>query len=204
MGVESMNDIRTTMRTVILASTSPYRRQLLERLGLRFQTADPAVDETPIPGELPEALARRLAHAKAAAVARAYPQALIIGSDQVAVVAGEILGKPGGHEQAVRQLQRLSGRSVDFLTALCLLNSATRRVQHALVPATVVFRHLNDAQIDHYLSREPAYNCAGGFKSEGLGIGLLEKISSDDPTALIGLPLISLTSMLAQEGVQII
>jgi len=195
---------------IVLASTSPFRRQLLERLGLPFSIADPQVDETALAGEAPQALASRLAQAKAhaaltseiSAVTTAEP-VLIIGSDQVAVLDGQILGKPGGHGQAVSQLQRLSGRTAHFHTALCVLNGASRRTQLELITSTVVFRRLTDAQIDAYLAREPAYNCAGSFKSEGLGIALLEKISSDDPTALIGLPLISLVKMLALEGVSI-
>lgn len=195
---------------IVLASTSPFRRQLLERLGLPFSVIDPQVDETALRGEAPQALASRLAQAKAHAVLTSetltVPEAesvLIIGSDQVVVLDDQILGKPGGHGQAVSQLQRLSGRTAYFHTALCVLNSATRRTQLDLVTSTVLFRRLTDAQIGAYLAREPAYNCAGSFKSEGLGITLLDKITSDDPTALIGLPLISLVKMLAHEGVAI-
>ena len=198
------------MQQLILASTSLFRKQLLTRLGLPFSVVDPQVDETAVAGEAPQALVSRLAQAKAHAVLTSEISAmtvaepvLIIGSDQVAVVDGQILGKPGGHEQAVRQLQQLSGRTAHFHTALCVLSSANRRIQLELVTSTVVFRRLTDAQIDAYLAREPAYNCAGSFKSEGLGIALLDKISSDDPTALIGLPLISLVKMLVLEGVSI-
>lgn len=195
---------------LVLASTSPFRRQLLERLGLPFSIVDPQVDETALAGEAPQALASRLAQAKAHAVLTTEASAvtitapvLIIGSDQVAVLDGQILGKPGGHEQAVLQLQCLSGRTAHFHTALCVLNGTSQRAQLDLVTSTVVFRRLTDTQIDAYLAHEPAYNSAGSFKSEGLGIALLDKISSDDPTALIGLPLISLVKMLALEGVSI-
>ncbi len=192
------------MQSIILASTSPFRRQLLERLDLPFRTASPDVDETALPDESPEALVRRLAEAKARAVMSIYPTALIIGSDQVALLHGEVLGKPGAHEQAVKQLQRLSGQAAQFLTALCLLNSVTGTLQTEVVSTHVVFRRLSNTQIEHYLEREPAYQCAGSFKSEGLGISLLDKINSDDPTALIGLPLIRLAQMLEREGVAIL
>lgn len=191
-------------QTLILASTSPYRRELLARLGLPFTVANPQTDETPLPGEAPEALALRLAEAKARAVAAAHPDALIIGSDQVATVDGEIYGKPGDHARAVAQLRRLSGRTVNFFTALCLFNAATGEAEVRGVPTLVAFRHLTDAEIDNYLRREPAYNCAGSAKSEGLGIALLERMTGDDPNALVGLPLIALCDMLRRQGVAIL
>ena len=186
--------------TLVLASTSPYRRELLSRLGLPFSVASPDTDESPRPGEAAEALALRLAETKARAVAPAYPQALIIGSDQVAIANGKIYGKPGTHERAVAQLQELSGQSVNFYTALCLYDSRNDSRQICGVPTLVKFRSLSDSEIEHYLAREPAYNCAGSAKSEGLGIALLDSLSGDDPNALVGLPLIALCAMLLQVG----
>ncbi|MCL4315926.1 MAG: Maf family nucleotide pyrophosphatase [Gammaproteobacteria bacterium] len=192
------------MKSLILASTSPARKLLLERLGLAFQVAPSRVDETPLPGESPLAMVQRLARAKAEAVARAHAASLIIGADQVGVVAGEILGKPADHADAVRQLQRASGNSVTFLTALCLLNSATKNIQLETVPYSVTFRALTDEQIENYLRLEQPYHCALSFKSEGLGVALCEKYAGDDPTALIGLPLIRLVRMLEREGLHLI
>lgn len=186
--------------TLVLASTSPYRRELLSRLGLPFSVASPDTDESPLPGEAAETLALRLAEAKARAVAPAYPQALIIGSDQVAIANGKIYGKPGTHERAVAQLQELSGQSVNFYTALCLYDSRNGSRQICGVPTQVKFRSLSNSEIEHYLAREPAYNCAGSAKSEGLGIALLDSLSGDDPNALVGLPLIALCAMLRQAG----
>lgn len=186
--------------TLVLASTSPYRRELLSRLGLPFSVASPDTDESPLPGETAEALALRLAEAKARAVAPAYPQALIIGSDQVAIANGKIYGKPGTHERAVAQLQELSGQSVNFYTALCLYDSRNDSRQICGVPTQVKFRSLSNSEIENYLAREPAYNCAGSAKSEGLGIALLDSLSGDDPNALVGLPLIALCAMLRQAG----
>ena len=186
--------------TLVLASTSPYRRELLSRLGLPFSVASPDTDESPRPGEAAETLALRLAEAKARAVAPAYPQALIIGSDQVAIANGKIYGKPGTHERAVAQLQELSGQSVNFYTALCLYDSRNGSRQICGVPTQVKFRSLSNSEIEHYLAREPAYNCAGSAKSEGLGIALLDSLSGDDPNALVGLPLIALCAMLRQVG----
>ena len=186
--------------TLVLASTSPYRRELLSRLGLPFSVASPDADESPLPGEAAEALALRLAEAKARAVAPAYPQALIIGSDQVAIANGKIYGKPGTHERAVAQLQELSGQSVNFYTALCLYDSRNDSRQICGVPTQVKFRSLSNSEIENYLAREPAYNCAGSAKSEGLGIALLDSLSGDDPNALVGLPLIALCAMLRQVG----
>ncbi len=192
------------MRPLVLASTSPYRRALLERLRLTFVTARPEVDETDRPGESAPDLVRRLAEAKARAVAQGHGSALIIGSDQVAVLDGRVLGKPGSHERAVEQLSRSAGRRVDFLTGLCLLNAATGRAQVDVVPYSVDFRPLSTAEIEHYLRRERPYNAAGSFKSEGLGIALFEHMEGADPTALVGLPLIRLVAMLAAEGVDVL
>jgi septum formation protein len=188
------------MPRLILASTSPYRKELLERLGLPFDTVAPWVNEERHPGEAPRDLVLRLAEAKARAVAVEHPEALIIGSDQVAVNNGDILGKPGTHERATAQLKRASGRRVTFLTGLCLLSSATGHCQVDLARFTVYFRTLTDAQIESYLRREQPYSCAGSFTSEGLGIALFERMEGDDPTALIGLPLIRLVQMLEQAG----
>ena len=191
-------------RTLVLASTSPYRRELLERLGLPFETANPQTDESPLAGETPEALALRLAEAKARAVIASYPDALIIGSDQVAVMNDQVFGKPGDHARAVQQLQRLSGKTVNFFTGLCLLDSRTGQAQLKGVPTLVTFRTLRDEEIENYLRREQPYNCAGAAKSEGLGIALLKKLEGEDPNALIGLPLIALCDMLRTAGVRIL
>jgi len=192
------------MRDLVLASTSPFRRELLERLGLPFHTAAPAVDEQRLPDEDAVALVTRLAHAKAQAVASTWPEALIIGSDQVALNGDEILGKPGDHATAVRQLQAASGRAITFHTGLCLLNAATGHSQVIDAPYRVWFRDLSDSQIEHYLQREQPYNCAGSFKSEGLGIALFDQLEGEDPNALIGLPLIRLIRMLEAEGVAVL
>jgi septum formation protein len=184
---------------LILASTSRYRKDLLSRLGLAFESAAPEVDETPLDSEQPTDTARRLALAKAQAVRTRFPGALIIGSDQVAVCDGVRLDKPLTHEVAVQQLSHVSGRSVTFYSAVVLLNASSGRIQSRLVPTTVKFRRLDDAEIERYLRREPAYDCAGSAKSEGLGISLVESIESGDPTALVGLPLIALSNMLREE-----
>lgn len=191
-------------RRLILASASVYRRDLLKRLRLPFDVVAPNVDETPLPGELAERTALRLAEVKARAVAQLRQDALIIGSDQVAVLDGEKLDKPGSHAKAVRQLNAMRGKNVVFHTALCLYDCASNRVQVANVPTTVVFRDISDAQIERYLASERPYDCAGSAKIEGLGIALVERVVSDDPTALIGLPLIQLISMLRNEGVEVI
>jgi len=192
------------VQALILGSSSPYRRELLERLGLPFQCHSPQVDESPLADESPDALVARLAKLKAEAVARQYPDALVIGSDQVAELDGRILGKPGGHEQAIMQLRAASGRSVRFHTGLCLLNARTGRAQIHTVPFTVAFRTLDSAMIEDYLRREQPYGCAGSFKSEGLGIALFEAMEGDDPSSLVGLPLITLVSMLREEGVAVL
>lgn len=187
-------------RPVVLGSTSRYRRELLQRLNLPFEVAAPAVDETPQPGETPRALALRLALAKARAVAEQHPGSIVIGSDQVADLDGEPLGKPGHHARAVQQLQQMRGRTVVFQTAVAVVCSATGFEQVDLAPVEVRFRALNDGEIERYLRAEQPYDCAGSAKSEGLGIALLEAIHSDDPTALIGLPLIRTCRMLRAAG----
>jgi septum formation protein len=186
---------------LVLASTSPYRLEILKKLPLSFETDSPHVDENPLPNESPEQLVKRLAEAKARAVAQRHPQSLIIGSDQVAVLNGEILGKPGTHDNAMAQLRKTSGQQVIFKTGLCLLNSASGAAQVTCVPFTVQFRTLSDQQIERYLQHERPYNCAGSFKSEGLGITLFERLVGDDPNTLIGLPLIELVRMLEKEGI---
>ena len=191
-------------RRLILASTSPFRRELLARLGLPFATQAPDADESHRPGEDAPALVARLAELKARAVARHEPGALIVGSDQAAVLDGKIIGKPGDHERATAQLQRASGRAVTFYTGLCLLDSASGQRQTAVDVFKVVFRRLAPEMIESYLRREQPYHCAGSFKSEGLGIALFERLEGDDPTSLIGLPLIRLTRMLEAAGVAVL
>lgn len=186
------------MPTLILASTSAYRRELLARLRLPFDTRRPEVDETPSHGEAPQALARRLARTKAAAVASQSPCAWVIGSDQVAEFDGVPLGKPGGRAPAIAQLQAMSGRSVRFHTAVCLCRDGTRREAADLT--LVRFRHLDAAEIDRYVDAERPFDCAGSFKAEGLGIALFEAIESHDPTALIGLPLVATARLLREAG----
>lgn len=188
---------------LILASSSPYRRELLERLRIPFDVVVPAIDETPLEGELPEETAVRLAQAKARAVAAEQPtgeRALIIGSDQVATYDGHQIGKPGTHEKALAQLQAMRGREVLFHSALCLLDSTSDDAETVDIITKVRFRDLPDAALDAYLRAETPYDCAGSAKAEGLGIALLDAIESDDPTALIGLPLIALTRMLLAAG----
>ncbi len=191
-------------KQLVLASTSPYRRELLGRLGLPFEVANPQTDETPLPGETPTATALRLSEAKARAVARLYPEALIIGSDQVAVMDGRVFSKPGTHARAVEQLRTLSGKTVNFFTGLCVLNAKTGEAEVRGIPTLVGFRNLDDAEIENYLRREPAYNCAGSAKSEGLGIALLSRIHGDDPNALVGLPLIALCDLLRKHGMTVL
>ena len=185
----------------MLASTSPYRRELLGRLGLPFTSARPDADESALPGESAEALVARLAESKARSVARHHPEALVIGSDQVAVLDGEIIGKPGTPERAREQLARTSGRSVRFLTGLCLLDTASGESQVLVEPFTVHFRELDAASIARYVAAEQPYDCAGSFKSEGLGITLFARLEGDDPNSLIGLPLIRLVDLLAESGI---
>jgi septum formation protein len=188
---------------LVLASTSIYRRELLSRLRMAFETFPPHVDESPLPGESPEATALRLAQAKAHAAAERYPNALIVGSDQVAELDGVRLDKPGTRALAQAQLERASGREVVFHTAVALLLAATGSVQAKVIPTHVRFRSLSPARIAAYLDKEQPYDCAGSAKSEGLGIALLEEIRGDDPTALIGLPLIALVSLLQSAGVSV-
>ncbi|MEY6433517.1 Maf family protein [Thioalkalicoccus limnaeus] len=192
------------MPPLLLASSSPYRRDLLARLGLPFTAMSPDIDETRRADEDAHSLVLRLSEAKARALARDHPQALIIGSDQVACVEDQILGKPGGHEQAIAQLERLSGRTVEFLTGLCVISGADGPARCVCEPFRVRFRRLTRAQITAYVERERPYDCAGSFKSEGLGIALFERLSGDDPTALIGLPLIRLVELLGDAGVDVL
>jgi len=187
-------------RRLILASSSPYRRALLERLHLSFEVIVPGIDETPLPGETPAQTALRLAEAKAREVARNAPEALIIGSDQVATLDGLQIGKPGNHAAALTQLQMMRGREVEFHSALCLYDGLTLSTQTADVITHVTFRDLPDAELDAYLHTEQPYDVAGSAKSEALGIALLSAMRSDDPTALVGLPLITLTGMLQHVG----
>ena len=189
---------------LVLASTSRYRRELLLRLQWPFDVAAPAIDEATLPGERPADTALRLAEAKARAVAVIRTNALVIGSDQVADCDGVAVGKPTGHEDAVRMLSSLSGRTIVFHTGLALLNARTGRVQRECIDVSSTFRLLTLAQIEAYLQREQPYDCAGAVKSEALGIALFERIVSDDPTALIGLPLIALTRMLRGEGIDVL
>ncbi len=191
-------------RPVILASTSRYRRELLTRLRLPFEVQSPEVDETPLPGETPHALAIRLALEKADAVAARFPGAVVIGSDQVADLGGEALGKPGDHQRATAQLRRMRGQTLIFQTAVAVVCRATGFVQRDIAPVRVVFRDLSDAAIEQYLLAEQPYDCAGSAKSEGLGIALLDAIDSDDPTALVGLPLIRTCRMLRAAGVELL
>jgi len=186
---------------LILASTSRYRRELLERLRLPFSVVSPQVDETPHEGESPAALAMRLADAKAAAVAALHPQAVVIGSDQVAELDGVPIGKPGSHPRAVEQLRAMRGRSVTFHTAVAVRRADTGYAGAALAPVRVHFRALTDAEIEHYLRTEQPYDCAGSAKCETLGIALLDAIESDDPTALVGLPLIRTSALLRAAGI---
>lgn len=192
-----------TARALVLGSTSVYRRELLDRLRLQFTTEAPHVDETPRPGETPEQIARRLAAAKAEAVAQRHRAAIVIGSDQVADLDGEPLGKPGNHANAVAQLRRMSGRTVIFHTAVSVVCQETGFAQHDLAPVRVRFHALDDAEIEAYLQAEKPYDCAGSARSEGLGIALLDAIESDDPTALVGLPLIRTCRMLRAAGLRI-
>lgn len=191
-------------RPLVLGSSSPYRSELLARLKLPFQTAAPHVDEMAAAGEPPLQLARRLALAKAHAVAAQFPQAVVIGSDQVADLDGQPLGKPGTHERAVAQLRQMSGRTVIFQTAVAVVCAATGFEQLDVAPVKVTFRRLTDAEIETYLQAERPYDCAGSARSEGLGVALLDAIESDDPTALVGLPLIRTCRMIRAAGVKVL
>jgi septum formation protein len=191
-------------RALVLGSTSPYRRELLARLRIPFVTASPEVDETPHIGETPQQLALRLALAKARAVALQFPQAVVIGSDQVADLDGEPLGKPGQHDRAVAQLRRMRGQLVIFQTAVSVVCLASQFEETQLAQVKVRFRDLSDAEIEAYLRAEEPYDCAGSAKSEGLGIALLDSIDNDDPTALVGLPLIRTCQMIRAAGIRIL
>jgi septum formation protein len=195
---------QTPFPRLILGSSSVYRKELLSRLGIPFEVAVPDIDESPLAGEAPETTALRLAQAKAAAIAAKHPGALVIGSDQVATLDGEQIGKPGTHENALKQLQTMRGKRVIFHTALCLLDGRKNgkdAIQFENVQTFVTFRDLPDAELDAYLKIEQPYDCAGSARNEAMGIAILEKIESDDPTALTGLPLIALTTMLRKAGV---
>jgi septum formation protein len=191
-------------QTLILASSSDYRRQLLQKLLIPFNSISPKIDETALTGEKPHQTALRLAQEKAKKIGAEYPHALVIGCDQVATLDGVELGKPGNHQNATKQLQLMRGREVTFHSALCLYNAATGNMQADVVPYLVRFRQLSDAQIDNYLNKEQPYQCAGSAKSEGLGIALMERMIGEDPNALIGLPLIKLITMLQNEGIGVI
>ena len=199
-----MSDLHTATPTLILGSTSRYRHELLSRLRVPFDVVAPDVDETPHPQETPLALARRLALAKAHAVAQQHPYAVVIGSDQVADLNGEPLGKPGTHARAVQQLQRMRGQTVIFQTAVAVVCLKTQFEQLDVAQVKVRFRDLSDAEIEAYLRAEEPYDCAGSAKSEGLGIALLDAIDNDDPTALIGLPLIRTARMLRAAGIDLL
>lgn len=189
---------------LILASSSPFRRELLTRLQVPFSWLSPDVDETPLANELPQETALRLAQVKARKIGESHANALIIGCDQVATLDNQQLGKPLTHENATRQLRLMRGREVIFHSALCLYNPATKSMQAEVVPYIVKFRNLSDAQIENYLNKEQPYHCAGSAKSEGLGIAIIERMTGDDPNALIGLPLIALINMLQNEGFAVI
>lgn len=188
---------------LVLASTSPYRRELLSRLQLPFATCAPDIDESALPEESPQATAERLSLLKARAVSDRFPDALIIGSDQVACQGSMRFGKPGSKDKAIAQLRMMSGKSIVFHTGLCLLNSGSSAYQLTSVATNVEFRPLTDPEIQRYLDKEDALNCAGSARAEGLGIALLERLSGDDPNALIGLPLIALSRMLRAEGISL-
>ncbi len=191
-------------RRLLLASGSRYRRELLERLGLQFEAASPQCDETPLPRETAPETASRLSLLKARSLQKRFPDALIIGSDQVASSAGERLGKPGDHATAARQLRSLSGKSADFHTAVALLDARNDQVQLRVVPCRVLFRKLTEKKIEAYLRREQPFDCAASAKAEGLGIALIERIETEDPSSLIGLPLIALSEMLERAGLPVV
>ena len=189
---------------LILASSSPYRKELLQRLFLDFEVFSPDIDESQLADERPDQTALRLAQLKAKKIAETHPDAIIIGCDQVATLDGMQLGKPGNHENAIKQLRMMRGKQVTFHSALCLYNAQTQHMQAEVVPYIVEFRNLSDTQIDRYLSIEKPYNCAGSAKSEGLGIALISAMHGEDPNALIGLPLIKLITMLTAENIHVI
>ncbi|MGZ5009039.1 MAG: Maf family protein [Methylobacter sp.] len=194
----------TTAIKLVLASSSPYRRELLKKLGLSFDTASPDIDETPLPDEAPTQTAMRLSLQKAAALAAEFPQHLIIGSDQVAILAGKPLNKPGSRENAIAQLAAASGKTVHFYTGVCVYDSRNGQHRVDYDHCAVTFRVLSREQIERYIDLDRPFNCAGGFKAESLGIALFERIAGDDPNALIGLPLIKLIGLLEGFGVKVI
>ncbi len=195
--------MKETIINLILASSSPYRRSLLQRLEIPFESESPDVDESELEGETPTDLVLRLAEIKAAAIAPAFPESLIIGSDQVAIADDEILSKPGNHENAITQLKKVSGKSIVFLTGLCVINTANNNIQKDCIRYTVHFRDLTEDEIERYLLQEKPYDCVGSFKSEAYGVSLMQRMEGDDPTSLIGLPLIRLSEMLRNEGLNI-
>jgi MAF protein len=192
------------MQQLVLGSSSPFRAELMHKLGLSFVQASPDIDESAHDNETPTALVERLAKQKALAIADTHPEALIIGSDQVAVIDNEILGKPGNHQNAMTQLKKASGKDVTFLTGLALYNAKSKKMQSLVEPFSVHFRALTEQQIDYYLKKEQPYQCAGSFKSEGFGISLFSKLVGDDPNTLIGLPLIRLIELLENEDIDVL
>lgn len=192
------------MARLVLGSSSPYRKALLEKLDLSFDCDSPDIDETPLKNEHPKDMVARLAKAKADAIAVRHPQAIIIASDQCATLDGKIIGKPGNHENAIEQLKQASGRTVTFYTSLCVFNASINQYEETVEPFYVYFRELSDQQIDNYLKKEEPYNCAGSFKSEGLGISLFDRLEGNDPNTLIGLPLIQLIKMLEKFNLNVI
>jgi len=192
------------MARLVLGSSSPFRKALLEKLDLSFDCDSPDIDETPLKNEHPRDMVVRLAKEKANAIAERHPQAIIIASDQCATLDGQIIGKPGNHDAAVEQLTNASGRAVTFYTSLCVYNAGTNQYQETVEPFYVYFRELSESQIENYLKKEEPYNCAGSFKSEGLGISLFERLEGNDPNTLIGLPLIQLIKMLEKFHINVI
>lgn len=192
------------MKSLVLGSSSPFRKALLEKLGLDFETDSPDIDETPLKNESPEDMVARLAKLKALAIAERHPNSIIISSDQCATLDGAIIGKPGEHEAAVEQLTNASGRAVTFYTSLCVMDTSSEKMEELVEPFHVYFRELSETQIENYLRKEEPYNCAGSFKSEGLGIALFERLEGKDPNTIVGLPLIELITMLRKFGIDVI
>ena len=192
------------MKSLVLGSSSPFRKALLEKLGLEFETDSPDIDETPLKNESPEDMVARLAKLKALAIAERHPNSIIISSDQCATLDGAIIGKPGEHEAAVEQLTNASDRAVTFYTSLCVMDTSSEQMEELVEPFHVYFRELSETQIENYLRKEEPYNCAGSFKSEGLGIALFERLEGKDPNTLVGLPLIELITMLRKFGIDVI
>jgi len=192
------------MKSLVLGSSSPFRKALLEKLDLEFATDSPDIDETPLKNESPEDMVARLAKLKALAIAERHPNSIIISSDQCATLDGAIIGKPGQHEAAVEQLTNASGRAVTFYTSLCVMDTGSEQMEELVEPFHVYFRELSESQIENYLRKEEPYNCAGSFKSEGLGIALFERLEGKDPNTLVGLPLIELVRILGKFGLDVI